>query len=184
MKLNYLSSKGFYTDEADLGHKLPSLFFASPFSMLSIYIPRLYLYSEPLHNCIMIYSVSRYVIIRYFVSPLYTARSSCACFPSLSIVLRISSLRGVILHLKGLGLMFNPSLLKSALLHCTWGHIRVVKNVYWYLFSTCIQGLLDVECPKHTSYTDECSLFSKSLPSTNSSSPAKCHVPPFVREWS
>lgn len=59
----------------------------------------------------MCYSFAEYVLILNFVSPLYIDKLSDASFPSRSIVLLISSLLGVILHLKGLGRMFNPSLL-------------------------------------------------------------------------
>ncbi|KKA17057.1 hypothetical protein T310_9314, partial [Rasamsonia emersonii CBS 393.64] len=52
------------------------------------------------------------LLIRYLVSPSYGARSCSACLPSRSIAARMSSLRGVMRHLKGDGRMLSP-LVKS-----------------------------------------------------------------------
>lgn len=50
------------------------------------------------------------MLMRYFVSPSYRAKSSRACRPSRSIAARISGLRGVIRHWKGLGRILRPLL--------------------------------------------------------------------------
>jgi hypothetical protein len=55
-----------------------------------------------------------YVLSVYLVSPLYIDKSSSACLPSLMIVFLISSLLGVILHLKGLGRILSPLLVLLA----------------------------------------------------------------------
>ena len=51
-----------------------------------------------------------YVLNRYLVSPVYNSSLSKALSASLMIVSRISSLRGVMLHLNGFGRMFRPFL--------------------------------------------------------------------------
>jgi hypothetical protein len=88
------------------------------------------------------------VLSLYFVSPLYIERFSSASTPSLSIVLLISSFLGVILHLKGLGRMLSPSLLKvSTLKSIVLRNLRIIEDIDGNFFSICVHGFADVESP-------------------------------------
>jgi hypothetical protein len=114
-------------------------------------------------------------------------RLSSASFPSRSIVALISSFLGVIRHLNGFGLMFNPSLRccqHPSSLHTDQQYLRIAKYVNWNLVSSLVKSFLDVESPQQSSNADKCPLLSKCLACTHTPSPSKSHISTFVWERS
>lgn len=110
-------------------------------------------------------------------------RLSSASFPSRSMVALISLFLGVILHLNGFGLIFNPSLLHGQSfsgLKIAKCYLRIAEYINRDLFSRRLERFLDIESPKQSSDTDKRPLFSKGLARTDTSSPTKCHVPTLV----
>jgi hypothetical protein len=110
-------------------------------------------------------------------------RLSSASFPSRSIVALISSFLGVILHLNGFGLIFNPSLLCYQHLGISTNeqqYSRITKYVNRDVVPRFIEGFLNVESPQQSGNTDKGSLLSKCLTCTDTSSPSKRHVPTLV----
>src|SRR3569833_3434382 len=120
----------------------------------------------------------------YLVSPAYCSMSASACLPSRSMVWRISSLRGVMLHSKGRGRMLRPSLhetintifsrekdfLKRGVL------LRVVEDIHLDNASVGEPLLLDVESPEETCNGDPCPLLRECLSRADSPAPTERHL--------
>jgi hypothetical protein len=55
-------------------------------------------------------------------------------------------------------------------------HSRIIEDVNRDFLAVFICGFLNFEGPKQSSYADECALLRQCLASTDSSSPAECHI--------
>jgi hypothetical protein len=82
--------------------------------------------------------------------------------------------------------MFNPFLCVLEKNFSTRSEqiLRVIKDVNGNLFALSIQSFADIETPENTRDGHESSLLSKSLSTTDSSTPAKCHISSLIRERS
>ena len=139
-------------------------------------------------------SLQKKLLILNFVSPSYLSNFFSACRPSLSIVLRISSLRGLIWHSNGFGRILNPFLILvstsflTPLPDSTLGFIRigdnsrVIKNIYLDFPALRIHRLPNIKSPQQPRHANECPLLRQRLPHAHAPPPSKRHVPALTRK--